>query len=266
MDDLTFSARRASTAASARPPEPADLETRFRTLVQSPLRAGILRYLNSRPEESFDVESLMQTFGRLRLDVENCVRELVDFGVAHAVAGTPPRYIAARPANEALPTCSIIPRTPRGRQHRGSVALGPAVPRNDRPRREDADRLRMDPHGGQVGHLGADSRADRLGQGSRRPDDPRAEPAQRREVPGGQLRRAARHALRVGNLRVRERARSPARTIASPAASSWPTRARCSSTRSATCRSSRRPSCCACSRSAASSGSAATNRSRSISG
>src|SRR5947199_9438439 len=89
MDDLTFSARRASAAASIRPSEGADLDTRFRTLVQSPLRAGILRYLNSRPDESFDVESLMQTFGRLRLGVENCVRELVDFGVAGAIPGNP---------------------------------------------------------------------------------------------------------------------------------------------------------------------------------
>src|SRR5437763_15218003 len=102
MDDLTFSARRASAAATVRTAEPAALETRFRTLVQSPLRAGILRYLSARPEESFDVESLMQTFGRLRMDVENCVRELVDFGVAFAVAGTPVRDVAARPTNQAL--------------------------------------------------------------------------------------------------------------------------------------------------------------------
>src|SRR3989454_5266939 len=102
MDDLTFSARRASAAASVRPVEGADLDTRFRTLVQSPLRAGILRYLNSRPEESFDVESLMQTFGRLRLDVENCVRELADFGVARALNGTPPSYTAERPADEGI--------------------------------------------------------------------------------------------------------------------------------------------------------------------
>jgi transcriptional regulator with PAS, ATPase and Fis domain len=102
MDDLTFSARRASAAAPVRPAEGADLDTRFRTLVQSPLRAGILRYLNSRPEESFDVESLMQTFGRLRLDVENCVRELVDFGVARVVDGTPISYTADRPADEGL--------------------------------------------------------------------------------------------------------------------------------------------------------------------
>ncbi len=103
MDDLTFTARRASTAtAAARTAEPADVDTRFRTLVQSPLRAGILRYLSARPEEAFDVESLMQTFGRLRLDVENCVRELVDFGVAQTGAGSPARYMAARPANPAV--------------------------------------------------------------------------------------------------------------------------------------------------------------------
>src|SRR5437016_10081818 len=100
MDDLTFTARRAG--ASSKPAsEPPDLETRFRTLVQSPLRAGILRYLSARPEESFDVESLMQTFGRLKLDVENCVRELADFGVALALPGNPVRYIAARPADGA---------------------------------------------------------------------------------------------------------------------------------------------------------------------
>src|SRR6266540_4370893 len=103
MDDLIFAARRASTAATARPAEGiGDVETRFRTLVQSPLRAGILRYLSARPDESFDVESLMQTFGRLRLDVENCARELADFGVARLVPGTPNRYGAARPSQEAV--------------------------------------------------------------------------------------------------------------------------------------------------------------------
>jgi DNA-binding NtrC family response regulator len=99
MDDLTFSARRASTAVSLRTTEPADFDARFRTLVQSPLRAGILRYLNSRPGESFDVDALMQTFGRLRLDVENCVRELADFGVARVLPTTPPQYVAERPSH-----------------------------------------------------------------------------------------------------------------------------------------------------------------------
>ena len=101
MDDLTFSARRATAATALKTVEPHELDARFRTLVQSPLRAGILRYLSARPDESFDVESLMQTFGRLQLDVENCVRELVDFGVAALLPGQPPRYRAARPHNEA---------------------------------------------------------------------------------------------------------------------------------------------------------------------
>src|ERR1700736_7084289 len=98
MDDLTFSARRASAATSVRTETP-DLDTRFRTLVQSPVRAGLLRYLNSRPDEAFDVESLMQTFGRLRLDVQNCVRELVDFGVARSLADNPPQFKGERAAN-----------------------------------------------------------------------------------------------------------------------------------------------------------------------
>jgi len=103
MDDLTFSARRASAAATAKTAEPADLELRFRSLVQSPLRAGLLRYLSASPDEAFDVESLMQTFGRLKLDVENCVRELVDFGVAVVMPGSnPPRFMAERPSDDAI--------------------------------------------------------------------------------------------------------------------------------------------------------------------
>ncbi len=103
MDDLTFSARRASTSATAKPAEPVELDLRFRSLVQSPLRAGLLRYLNSRPEEGFDVETLMQTFGRLKLDVENCVHELADFGVAQVIPGShPARFMAERPGNEAV--------------------------------------------------------------------------------------------------------------------------------------------------------------------
>jgi DNA-binding NtrC family response regulator len=97
MNDLLFNARRATTAGTIRAVEPPDLDARFRTLVQSPLRAGILRYLNSRDNEAFDVDALMQTFGRLRLDVENCVRELADFGLARIVPANPPQYAADRP-------------------------------------------------------------------------------------------------------------------------------------------------------------------------
>jgi DNA-binding NtrC family response regulator len=100
VDDLTFSARRASS--TARVENEADVDARFRNLVQSPLRAGILRYLSARPDESFDVDSIMQTFGRLRLDVENCVRELAAFGVARAIPGVPVCYGAARPEDPVI--------------------------------------------------------------------------------------------------------------------------------------------------------------------
>ncbi len=102
MDDLIFSARRAGTATQAHAVDPTDLESRFRNLVQSPLRAGILRYLNTRPQDAFDVDALMQTFGRLRLDVDNCVRELADFGLARVVPGPPLQYGATRPPDESL--------------------------------------------------------------------------------------------------------------------------------------------------------------------
>jgi transcriptional regulator with GAF, ATPase, and Fis domain len=93
VDDLTFAARRASAAGRGEP----DIEARFKSLVQSPLRAGILRFLSARPQEAFDLEALMQTFGRMRLDVDNCIRELVEFGVVRRQGADPPTYAAARP-------------------------------------------------------------------------------------------------------------------------------------------------------------------------
>jgi DNA-binding NtrC family response regulator len=101
VDDLTYSARRASASLTKDSPE-VSLELRFKNLVQSPLRAGILRYLSARPEESFEVESLMSTFGRMRLDVDNCLNELVDFGVVRRHAGPPHRYGAMRPERDAV--------------------------------------------------------------------------------------------------------------------------------------------------------------------
>ncbi|MBP7570637.1 MAG: sigma-54-dependent Fis family transcriptional regulator [Acidobacteria bacterium] len=98
----SFPARR-DTFPRARPtPTLGDLPTRFRTLVQSPLRAGILRFMHSRPDDVFDVESLMQVFGRMRLDVDNCVGELANFGVVRRLPGQPPRFIAGRPEQEAV--------------------------------------------------------------------------------------------------------------------------------------------------------------------
>src|SRR4051812_21396476 len=83
--------------------EPGELETRFHALVQSPLRAGLLRFIAARPDEVFEVEALMQTFGRMRLDIENCLRELVTFGVVRkAAAPGAPRYGYQAPGGDGL--------------------------------------------------------------------------------------------------------------------------------------------------------------------
>jgi DNA-binding NtrC family response regulator len=76
-----------------------DVDSRFRTLVQSPLRAGLLRFLAARPGDNFDLDALMAAFGRMRLDVQNCVQELVDFGVARRIQSDPTRFSFARPAH-----------------------------------------------------------------------------------------------------------------------------------------------------------------------
>jgi transcriptional regulator with PAS, ATPase and Fis domain len=80
-----------------------EAEARFQSLVQSPLRAAILRYLCARPDEAFDLEALMQTFGRMRLDVENCIRELAAFGLAQRMAGPgAPKYAYAQPESDVV--------------------------------------------------------------------------------------------------------------------------------------------------------------------
>src|SRR5512138_3307823 len=91
----------ASRAVAPRHDAP-DFEARFRTLVQSPLRAGLLRFLSARPEEPFEVEALMATFGRMRLDVENCLNELVEFGIVRRQPGPPASFAAFRPDHETL--------------------------------------------------------------------------------------------------------------------------------------------------------------------
>jgi DNA-binding NtrC family response regulator len=100
MDDLTFSARRAVATTVRQVETSREATARFRTAVQSPLRASLLRHLHASPDETFDLESLMQVVGRLRLDVENCSTELVNCGVARAFDTDPVRYAALKPANE----------------------------------------------------------------------------------------------------------------------------------------------------------------------
>ncbi|HSK11378.1 MAG TPA: sigma-54 dependent transcriptional regulator [Vicinamibacterales bacterium] len=102
IDSSTLSARRDYDPRPRPAPVGVDLSTRFKTLVQSPLRAGILRFMHSRPGDAFDVESLMQVFGRMRLDVDNCVNELANFGVARRLPGAPLRFVATRPEQDAV--------------------------------------------------------------------------------------------------------------------------------------------------------------------
>ena len=88
-----------ATTPSTRRRGEADLPARFRWLVQSPLRSGLLRFLHSRTDEAFGVEVLMQRFGRLQQDVENCLRELIAFQVARRAPGTRLRYEATWPGD-----------------------------------------------------------------------------------------------------------------------------------------------------------------------
>ena len=99
MDEATIAERRVT---AARPDPPADDESRFRIVVQSPLRAGLLRFLNARPDEAFEVESLMSTFGRMRLDIDNCLKELVAVGLVRVLGESPVRYVAQRPERPTL--------------------------------------------------------------------------------------------------------------------------------------------------------------------
>src|SRR5262245_2386674 len=139
-----------------------DEEARFRNLVQSPLRAGLLRFLSARPDEAFEVEALMSAFGRMRLDVENCLKELAEFGVARGLSsrGRPACPPRGRATSRSVPPatrcrgCSTTFSSAAPPSAPKTGAIGPALPRNDRPRREDADRLRVDPDGGEVGYLG----------------------------------------------------------------------------------------------------------------
>jgi transcriptional regulator with PAS, ATPase and Fis domain len=73
-------------------PVGSDARERFRALVQSPLRAALLRYFFAHPGDRFDVNDLMQAFGRLRVDTENCLRELIASGAIVRLIGTPVRY------------------------------------------------------------------------------------------------------------------------------------------------------------------------------
>jgi transcriptional regulator with PAS, ATPase and Fis domain len=71
--------------------------TRFGNLVQSPLRAALLRHLHAHRDQAFEIDALVQTFARLRVDIENCVEGLTAHGLVERIAGSRPRYAALVP-------------------------------------------------------------------------------------------------------------------------------------------------------------------------
>ena len=109
-------------------------------------------------------------------------------------------------------------------------------------------------------------RRDRHRQGAARARDSPAQPAAQPPVRRRQLRGDAGDAHRERAVRPRARRVHRRAHVARSAASSWPTAARSSSTRSASCRSKCSRSCCASCRKARSNGSAARARSTSTCG
>ena len=75
---------------------------RFRSLIGSPLRAELLRFLHAHRDERFEIEALMGAAGCMRADADRCLEALVGAGVALRSLGVSPRYGAARPAHEGV--------------------------------------------------------------------------------------------------------------------------------------------------------------------
>ena len=161
VDDVTFAAHARQRPGGARPELP-DVEARFKT----PRAVAAARRHPAVPERAArrsvrhrsdhaDVRphaagrrQLHPRAGRVRRRQEDRRRP------GHLRRGA----ARARGRREAA---RHLPRAPRQPRRRRGVAVGAALPRDDRARREDARHLRVDSHRRQVGHLGADPRAHR---------------------------------------------------------------------------------------------------------
>jgi two-component system response regulator HydG len=126
-DQPDMNADNRAIALESSPERALEIEARFRTLVQSPLRAGLLRFLHEQPSESFDVVALMTAFGRMRADVDNCLRELVASGLAAQAAGSPDHFRARRP--EAADLARLLDLFLERRAHASSEEQSQAVQR-----------------------------------------------------------------------------------------------------------------------------------------
>ena len=108
----------AENAGTARRPDPAEVEARFHALVQSPLRAGLLRFLCARPEEvvrgrGADADVRAHAARRRELPARAGRRSASPRKLAGP--GTP-RYGSAQPAGDGAPRAARrVPRTARRR-------------------------------------------------------------------------------------------------------------------------------------------------------
>jgi DNA-binding NtrC family response regulator len=71
---------------------------RFEWLVGSPLRTELLRFLQARPDQAFDIEALACAVGCMRVDAERCLEALMSAGVARPAEPGGRRFCACRPA------------------------------------------------------------------------------------------------------------------------------------------------------------------------
>ena len=93
---MSIQAYRAAGPAS--PPGSDDtVGARFQWLVQSPLRAALLRCLAGAPQQVFGLDALMQRVGHLRTDVDNCLRQMETFGVVQRLGGAVPQFVFIAP-------------------------------------------------------------------------------------------------------------------------------------------------------------------------
>jgi DNA-binding NtrC family response regulator len=74
---------------------------RFQWLVSSPLRAELLRYVHSRGDQTFDLETLTGSLGCMRVDAERCLNALVNAGVVRQDGPAGNRFGAAQPESAA---------------------------------------------------------------------------------------------------------------------------------------------------------------------
>ena len=162
------------------------------------------------------------------------------------------RHRAVRPSRNHAAAADQQVRAPAARPGRRPARTGEPAPHQVHPRQ-----LRRRQPGGGGGQAagaargavvqpGAAAGRDRHRQGTAGACDPRGLGARGRAACQRQHRGRARHACWKPSSSASRRAPTPAPIArAATASSSWPTAARCSSTRSATCRSACSPSCCA---------------------